>query len=168
MYVLCELYEKNILTTSGVDLMWIVITARKRSLGQGNIFIGVCQEFCSQGGCLLPGRCLLWGLSAPGGCLLWGGVCSWGVLCCGGCLLLGVSTPRGVPGGDTPPWILLQAVRILLECILAGFPLGLENLEKWEGIFQSGKSQGILNRLEKSGKSQGKSTKILEKLGNLK
>ena len=27
----------------------IVITARKRNLGQGNIFIGVCQEFCSQG-----------------------------------------------------------------------------------------------------------------------
>ena len=48
---------------------------------------------------------------------------------------------------------------------LTGFPLGLENLEnleKWEGIFQSGKSQGILNRLEKSGKSQGKSHKILE------
>ena len=45
-----------------------------------------------------------------------------------------------------------------------GFPLGLENLEKWEGIFQSGKSQGILNRLQKSGKSQGKSHKILEKL----
>ena len=45
---------------------------------------------------------------------------------------------------------------------LAGFPLGLENLEKWEGIFQSGKSQGILTRLEKSGKSQGKSHKILE------
>ena len=39
--------------------------------------------------------------------------------------------------------------------MLTGFPLGLENLEnleKWEGIFQSGKSQGILNRLEKSGK----------------
>ena len=46
--------------------------------------------------------------------------------------------------------------------VKAGFPLGLENLEKWEGIFQSGKSQGILNRLEKSGKSQGKSHKILE------
>ena len=47
----------------------------------------------------------------------------------------------------------------------SGFPLGLEkleNLEKWEGIFQSGKSQGILNRLEKSGKSQGKPHKILE------
>ena len=49
-----------------------------------------------------------------------------------------------------------------------GFPLGLENLEKWEGIFQSGKSQGILNRLEKSGKSQGKSHKILENSGNLR
>ena len=35
---------------------------------------------------------------------------------------------------------------------ITGFPLGLENLEKWEGIFQSGKSQGILMRLEKSGK----------------
>ena len=35
---------------------------------------------------------------------------------------------------------------------LSGFPLGLENLEKWEGILQSGKSRGILNRLEKSGK----------------
>ena len=49
-----------------------------------------------------------------------------------------------------------------------GFPLGLENLEnleKWEGIFQSGKSQGILNRLEKSGKSQGKSTKYWKTQG---
>ena len=48
-----------------------------------------------------------------------------------------------------------------------GFPL--ENLEKWKGIFQSGKSQGILNRLEKSGKiTQNTGTKqniqqILEK-----
>ena len=52
--------------------------------------------------------------------------------------------------------------------VLSGFPLGLENLEKWEGIFQSGKSQGILIRLEKSGKSQGKSHKILEKSGNFR
>ena len=36
--------------------------------------------------------------------------------------------------------------------VLTGFPLGLENLEKWEGVFQSGKRQGILNRLEKLGK----------------
>ena len=27
-----------------------IVTARKRSLGQGNIFSSVCQEFCSQGG----------------------------------------------------------------------------------------------------------------------
>ena len=52
--------------------------------------------------------------------------------------------------------------------VYTGFPLGLENLEKWEGIFQSGKSQGILNRLEKSGKSQIKSHKILENSGNLR
>ena len=36
--------------------------------------------------------------------------------------------------------------------MFSGFPFGLETLEKWEGIFQSGESQGILNRLEKSGK----------------
>ena len=30
-----------------------VITARKRSLGQGNIFSSVCQEFCSRGGVCL-------------------------------------------------------------------------------------------------------------------
>ena len=44
-----------------------------------------------------------------------------------------------------------------------GFPLGLEkleNLEKWEGIFQSGKSQGILNRLEKSGKTTQNTGKL--------
>ena len=34
---------------------------------------------------------------------------------------------------------------------LLWFPTGLENLEKWEGNFQSGKSPGILLRLEKSG-----------------
>ena len=34
-----------------------IITARKRSLGQGNIFTSVCQEFCSGGGCLVRGGC---------------------------------------------------------------------------------------------------------------
>ena len=54
----------------------------------------------------------------------------------------------------------------------------LGNLEKWEGIFQSGKSQGILSRLEKSGNFtqntgkigknySGKLKKILESWGNL-
>ena len=43
-----------------------------------------------------------------------------------------------------------------------GIPIGLEDLEKLEGIFQLGKNRGILDRLEKSGKNQGKSHRILE------
>ena len=43
-----------------------------------------------------------------------------------------------------------------------GFPLGLKNLEKLEGIFQSGKSQGILKRLEKSGKITQNTGKLSE------
>ena len=43
------------------------------------------------------------------------------------------------------------AVLFNLFIYLSGFPLRLENLGKWEGIFQSGENQGILNRLEKSG-----------------
>ena len=43
-----------------------------------------------------------------------------------------------------------------------GFRLGLEKLEKWEGIFQSGKSQEILNRLEKSGKITQNTGKLKE------
>ena len=134
-----------------------VITDRKRSLGQGNIFIGVCQEFCSQGGgCVCSQRgCLLWGVSvsggvclgvsalgvsALGGYLLLRGVCSGGGCLLGGCLLWGggllpggclflrgvcsqgVSALGGVCSGgclvETPQWILLRVVRILLECIL--------------------------------------------------
>ena len=84
-------------------------TARKRSLGQGNIFIGVCQEFCSQG-VSGPGGSDLGGCLVPGG-LLPGGVCSWG------------SAPRGVPGPRgwwwRHPWrLLLRVVCILLECTL--------------------------------------------------
>ena len=42
---------------------------------------------------------------------------------------------------------------------IPGFPLGLE---KWEGIFQSGISQGIFNRLEKSGKITQNTGKLRE------
>ena len=55
-----------------------------------------------------------------------------------------------------PPWLRNQMADI------TGFPLGLENLEKWEGIFRSGKSQGILNRLEKSGKITQNTGKLKE------
>ena len=66
--------------------LW-VFTARKRSLGQGNVFTGVCLstgEVPGPGGwrgCLLPGGvpALGGGVPAPGG-LVW-----------------------GVPGGDLPP-----------------------------------------------------------------
>ena len=36
-----------------IPLECFLVTARKRSLGQGNIFRSVCQEFCSQGGVCL-------------------------------------------------------------------------------------------------------------------
>ena len=103
-----------------------LITARKRSLGQGNIFIGVCQEFCSQGWCLVPGG------SAPGGCLLQGGAWLGGCLV-GGCLLLGGCLVETHP----PGWLLLRAVRILLECILV-FVLFSETdgFKHWNGCVQ--------------------------------
>ena len=47
-----------------------LITARKRSLGQGNIFRSVCQEFCPRGRVLPPGE---GGASSWRGCLLGGG-----------------------------------------------------------------------------------------------
>ena len=95
-----------------------IFTARKRSLGQGNIFRSVCQEFCRGGiwsrGVSGPRRCLVGGgLPGPGGCLVWGvpGPRGEGCLVPGGCLVLG--------GVETPPGrLLLRAVRILLEFIL--------------------------------------------------
>ena len=57
----CKYYSAYVFTYvslfskfQGVKVSVSIITARKRSLGQGNIFIDVCQEFCSQvgGGCL--------------------------------------------------------------------------------------------------------------------
>ena len=80
------------------DMHSLIFTARIRSLGQGNIFTPVCHSV-HRG---------VW--SGPGGCL--GGTCSRGMPSPeGGCLL---------PGGAwwrPPGKLLLQAVRILLECI---------------------------------------------------
>ena len=47
----------------------------------------------------------------PGGCGVWSG----------GVRSRGMSAPGGVPGGDPPGRLLLQAVRTLLECILVAF-----------------------------------------------
>ena len=96
-----------------------LITARKRSLGQGNMFTGVCLSTGgggpgSRGGVWSWGGAWSWGgvpgtrgSLVPGGGLVLGGACSRGHL------LQGVWS-RGVPGG----LLLLRAVRILLECIL--------------------------------------------------
>ena len=48
----CVLLFKEHIASQDLGVKFLFITARKRSLGQGNIFIGVCQEFCSQGGSL--------------------------------------------------------------------------------------------------------------------
>ena len=66
-----------------------IFTARKRSLGQGNMFTGVC---LSTGGCLVLGGAWSGGCLVLGGCLVpWGaGPCSRGVPASGG-----VPAPRG-------------------------------------------------------------------------
>ena len=109
------------------------ITACKRSLGQGNILINVCQGFCPKGG----GGAWSKGRGAwSGGCLVPGDAWSQG-----GAWSWGVPGPRGtgsrperylVPGGcgDPPRWLLLRAVRILLECILVCSKLGQMSFQK--------------------------------------
>ena len=94
-----------------ISASYYIITARKRSLGQGNIFTSVCQEFCSQGGgCLLPGGACSWRGVWSRGCLLLGvsgpgGACSWGGLVLGGACSLGGLV-------ETPRWLVLLAVCI--------------------------------------------------------
>ena len=75
--------------TVRILLECFLVTTRKRSLGQGNMFTGVCLS--------------TEGVPAPGGLPALGGVFASG----------------GVPGGDLPPRrLLLRAVCIPLECIL--------------------------------------------------
>ena len=59
-------------------------------------------------------------------------------------------------------WLFRGGLDIGLTPYQGSHSDGLENLEKWEGIFQSGKSQGILNRLEKSGKITQNTGKLRE------
>ena len=92
---------------NGVTRKWVatpfwsdsIVTARERSVGQDNMFTGVC---LSTGGCLLLGGCLVQGdrCLLPGG-LVWGWVpAPGGGLVSGGVPGLG---GWGVPGGDCPP-----------------------------------------------------------------
>ena len=94
--------------TLGGRIDVVVITARKRSLGQGNIFTPVCHSVHrgvpGPEGCVpdLGGACSRG--SALGGCLLWGGAWSGGgggACSGGGCL---VDTPRmATAAGGTHP-----------------------------------------------------------------
>ena len=83
-----------------------IFTARKRSLGQGNIFTPVCHSVHGGGVCSWRGACS-WGVPAPGGCLVWGclllvggGACPRGSASGGACSGVGCLLPRGLlPGG---------------------------------------------------------------------
>ena len=89
----------------------LIFTACKQSLGQGNISISICQGFCPQGGVSGPGG------FGPGRCL--------------------------IPEGWRPAPKMATAASGthpagMHSCFINKrdrFPLGLENLEKWEGIF---------------------------------
>ena len=56
----------------------------------------------------------------------------------------------------------MKCMKIYFVFSYSWFPHGLENLETWENIFQLGKSQGILNRLEKSGNFTKNTGKVRE------
>ena len=74
---------------------------------------GVVSQHALQQGGAWSGGSAPGGVPGPGESAPWGG----GV----GCLLQGGLLPGGrvLPGGDPPAgWLLLQAVRMLLECIL--------------------------------------------------
>ena len=91
-----------------------IITARKRSLGQGNIFRIMCKEFCpGEGACSRGGACS-WGV----GCLLQGYLL-WRDACSGGEVPMSGGVPAMGCLVETPPGrLLMRVVRILLECIL--------------------------------------------------
>ena len=99
----CPLHKCNyFLEHSIYHYWWSLFTARKRSLGQGNIFIGMCQSFCPWG----AGLCmmlLLSGRLVP--LFFWKG----GSLCPIPCPVWGVSVsgpmffPRGLPLGSICP-----------------------------------------------------------------
>ena len=91
-----------------------IITARKRSLRQGNILTGVC---LSTGRLPGPGGCLVLGVAGLGGACSRGGTCSRGVPAPEECLHPGGGGAWS-QGGAWSGRLFLQAVRILLECIL--------------------------------------------------
>ena len=72
---------------------WVIITTRKRSLGQGNMFISVVSSILFTGGVWPRGR----GVPGPGGCLVWG------VPAPGGWCLVEDPPPTATAADDTHP-----------------------------------------------------------------
>ena len=120
---LSRIFWEHLLPAEGGACTWFIIskfvfiTARKQSLGQGNIFTGMCKSFCSQGGgglCMmslpiwLPGPMLILGeslslvLCSP--CSFQGVLCPW-CLCPGG-IFPEVSVQGVSPDthAETPLW----------------------------------------------------------------
>ena len=140
-------YTRTLLFQVLENLVQSIITVRKRSLGQGNIFTPLCHSVHRGGACMVaPGGGGMCGCSQGGVWLLPGGAC---VVAPGGAwllqghvrLLLGggacMVAPGGAcvvaPGGGGHAWLLPggawgttrygdtineRVVRILLECIL--------------------------------------------------
>ena len=106
---------------SRCNFLYYIFTAHNPSLGQGSIFTGECQSFCSQG--RGKGLCMMslpvW---LPGPMFLLEGLCLWSHVPSGGSLSLvpcsfwGVSVLR--PPDRDPTYGEERAVRILLECFL--------------------------------------------------
>ena len=107
-----------------------IFTARKRSLGQGNIFAPACHSVHRGWGLvlvgyLLQGACSGGGVPAPGGGAWWRPPWSRHPPRAGPSSQEQAPSPgskhppeQAPPGPDPPGWPLLRAVRILLECIL--------------------------------------------------
>ena len=98
-----------------VYLYWtFIITARQQSLGQGNIFRSVCQEFCPQGGCMVAG----------GACVVARGMCGcWGAwMVAGGCAWL----QEGMRGCGGHAWLPGACLVAGGACMVAGWHVWLQ------------------------------------------
>ena len=92
-------------------ISWNIFTARKRSLGQGNIFTGVCLSTEGSGGCVNLGR----------GCVSRRGCAHGRCVSRGVCVHLLDTQPQRQPPwtpsvGHTHTTVNKRAVRILLKC----------------------------------------------------
>ena len=113
----------------------LLITARNRSLGQGNTFTGVCLStggvhgpgVAWSGGCMVlggvhdPGGAWSQGVHGPGGCMVQGGAWSWGVhgpgcMVPGGCMV--ETPPTATAAAGTHPTGMHSCYTVVMENFL--------------------------------------------------